>query len=48
MTNHYELADVIEIGRAQDLILGNKQIEFVDNITQLFGTRVIDSLDETE
>jgi hypothetical protein len=47
MINHYELADVLELGTAQDLILGNKEIAAeVDSITLQFGTRVYDSMDD--
>lgn len=48
MINHYELADVLELGIAQDLILGNKEIvpTEIDSITQMLGTRVIDSMDD--
>jgi len=27
MTNHYEIAEIVEIGRAQDVILGESKIE---------------------
>ncbi|HJP94156.1 MAG TPA: hypothetical protein VJ875_19515 [Pyrinomonadaceae bacterium] len=26
MTNHYEVAEIVEIGRAQDLILGSSKL----------------------
>ena len=47
MINHYELADVLELGIAQDLILGQKEMApEIDSNTQMFGTRVIDSMDD--
>ena len=38
MTNHYEVAEIMEIGRAQDLILGSPKNEpnFPDSASQLW------------
>ena len=47
MTNHYEAAEIFELGAANELVLGNKQpAAQVDSLTQLFGSRVIDSQDD--
>lgn len=46
MINDYKQAAVIELGRAQDLVLGNKEIaQAIDGITGTAGTLVIDQLD---
>ena len=47
MINDYKQAAVIELGRAQDLVLGNKKLcwDCIDPITGQFGTRVIDIFD---
>jgi hypothetical protein len=38
MTNHYEVAEIVEIGRAQDVILGSSKVEpnFPDSASQLW------------
>ena len=42
MTNEYEVAAVIELGKAQDVVLGEKQEQLVvDSQTLEFGTRYI-------
>ena len=42
MTNEYEVAAVIELGKAQDVVLGEKQeLDVVDSQTLEFGTRYI-------
>jgi len=46
MRNNYETAEIVEIGRAQDVILGNKvsDPESFDTRTQQLGSLVIDEL----
>lgn len=36
MNNHYEVAEVVEVGRAQDVILGSSKLEpiFFDGVDQ--------------
>lgn len=47
MTNEYEIATVIELGRAEDVVLGEKEIlEVVDSQTLEFGTRYIPATNE--
>ena len=47
MISDYEQATVIEFGRAQDLVLGNKQIApEIEAVTLQYGGRVIDSCDD--
>lgn len=42
MTNEYEVAAVIELGKAQDVVLGEKEdLDVVDSQTLEFGTRYI-------
>jgi hypothetical protein len=42
MNNEYEVAAVIELGKAQDVVLGEKEeLEVVDSQTLEFGTRFI-------
>lgn len=46
MITDYEQATVIELGRAQDLVLGNKEIALeIEAVTLQFGGRFIDDLD---
>ena len=41
MTNNYEVADILELGKAQDIVLGEKEIaQEMDSQTLEFGTRV--------
>ena len=47
MSNEYTDAQAIELGRAGDLLLGNKYVGDIDSNTGLFGTRVMDDLEET-
>jgi hypothetical protein len=47
MSNEYTVAQAIELGRAGDLLLGNKYVGDIDSNTGLFGTRVMDDLEET-
>ena len=43
MTNEYEVATVIELGKAQDVVLGEKIVEqTVDSQTLEFGTQYIE------
>lgn len=42
MQNNYESPDVIEIGQAPSVILGEKQIGMWDSITLSEGTEVVD------
>ena len=46
MRNNYETAEIVEIGRAQDVVLGNKvsDPESYDTRTQQLGSFVIDEL----
>jgi hypothetical protein len=46
MRNNYENAEIVEIGRAQDVVLGNKVAdpESFDVRTQQLGSFVIDEL----
>ena len=46
MTNHYEASEVIEIGRAQDVILGNKTGSAEEPVTGDFVYNI--ALDETD
>ena len=40
MTNEYEVANVIELGKAEDIVLGEKKIaQVVDSLTSQFGSR---------
>jgi hypothetical protein len=42
MNNEYEVAAIVEVGKAQDVVLGEKQeLEVVDSQTLEFGTRYI-------
>jgi hypothetical protein len=42
MTNEYEVAAVIELGKAQDIVLGEKvESGSIDSLTLEFGTRYI-------
>lgn len=42
MINDYEVAEIIEVGRAQDVVLGEKREEaVVDSQTLEFGMRFI-------
>ena len=47
MSNEYAVAQAIELGRAADLLLGNKYVDDHDVLTGLHGTRVMDDLEET-
>jgi hypothetical protein len=47
MTNEYEVAAVIELGNAQDVVLGQKEPASVfDSLDGEFGMRFIVSTDE--
>lgn len=47
MTNDYEVAAVIELGKAQDVVLGEKREEnVVDSQTLELGTRYIPATDD--
>jgi hypothetical protein len=47
MTNEYEVANVIELGKAEDVVLGEKElVEVVDSQTLEFGTRYIPATNE--
>jgi hypothetical protein len=47
MTNEYEVAAVIELGKAQDVVLGQKREEnVVDSQTLELGSRYIPATDE--
>jgi hypothetical protein len=49
MINHYELADVLELGRAQDIVLGNKDFAmWIDSITTAFFSYVFDWMSDEE
>ena len=40
MTNEYEVAAVIELGKAEDIVLGEKVAEeVIDSLTSEFGMR---------
>jgi len=42
MNNNYEVAEVVELGNAQDVVLGEKELaEVMDSQTLEFGTRYI-------
>lgn len=42
MTNEYEVAAVIELGKAQDIVLGEKVVDnAIDSLTLESGTRFI-------
>lgn len=43
MTNEYSAAELLELGTATALVLGNKEpLAVFDSLTGQFGTRVID------
>ena len=42
MQNNYESPDVIQIGEAPSVILGQKDLGMWDTLTQSEGTRVVD------
>jgi hypothetical protein len=44
MTNHYEVAEIVEIGRAQDVILGTSKLEpnFPDSSSQIWQEFAVD------
>ncbi|HXR99255.1 MAG TPA: hypothetical protein VN724_01755 [Pyrinomonadaceae bacterium] len=47
MTNEYEVAAVIELGKAEDIVLGEKRDEQVlDGLTFEFGTRFIPATED--
>ena len=47
MTNEYEVAAVIELGKAQDVVLGEKEpAQMVDSLTSEFGMRFIVKTDD--
>jgi len=47
MTNEYEVANVIELGNAEEVVLGEKElVEVVDSQTLEFGTRYIPATNE--
>ena len=47
MSNEYDVADVIELGKAQDIVLGDKIIDGgIDSQTLEFGTRFIPDTDD--
>ena len=49
MTNKYEVAAIVEVGKAQDVVLGVKIIaQFFDAITGEFGTLFIFELDDKD
>ena len=44
MTNEYEVPVVVELGKAEDIVLGEKQVqEVVDSLTSDWGMRFIPS-----
>jgi hypothetical protein len=47
MTNEYEVAAVVELGKAEDVVLGEKKLQNVfDSLTGEFGTRYIVATDD--
>lgn len=42
MKNQYKTPEVLEVDKAQNVILGAKELGPVDSITTLEGTRVVD------
>ena len=47
MTNNYEVAEIIELGRAQDIVLGDKIVDdYMDSVTFELGQRVINAANE--
>jgi len=50
MTNNYEVATVIELGNAQDVVLGEKidRPNEIDSQTLEVGTRYIPATDDNE
>jgi len=49
MINQYESADVLELGRAQDIVLGNKMFcNCMDIVTGQYGTWAIDDLSDED
>ena len=46
MTN-YEVAEIIELGRAQDIVLGDKIVDdWIDSVTFEMAQRVINAADD--
>jgi hypothetical protein len=49
MTNQYHAAELLELGTAKALVLGNKVPDAsTDQLSGQFGTRVIDDLSDEE
>ncbi|HXR99256.1 MAG TPA: hypothetical protein VN724_01760 [Pyrinomonadaceae bacterium] len=47
MTNEYEGAVVVELGKAEDIVLGEKLMEeVVDSVTFEWGTRFIPATED--
>ena len=47
MTNEYEVAAVIELGNAEEIVLGEKKVEErMDSLTSEWGTRYIVSTED--
>ncbi len=47
MTNEYEVAAVIELGKAEDIVLGEKRNEdILDSLTFEFGQRFIPATED--
>ncbi len=47
MTNEYEVPVVIELGKAEDIVLGEKRVEdVVDSLTFDWGMRFIPSTED--
>jgi hypothetical protein len=45
--NNYEVAEIFELGKAQDVVLGQKVlVEEMDSQTSDFGTQFIPATDE--
>ena len=49
MTNEYELATVIELGNAEQVVLGEKEnVQVLDTMTLEFGSRWNEELDDND
>jgi hypothetical protein len=47
MLNEYKMAEVVELGRAQDIVLGEKaSYGYLDSVTFEFGTRYKPATDD--
>jgi hypothetical protein len=46
MINEYTVAEIIELGRAHDIVLGEKIIDSMDSLTLEFDSRFVPATDD--